>query len=128
MNNCRINEISIKLVIQIIFSIVRVSEHFSKMLVLSGVFNTSILDATNYANQDYACQLHTYNCLHYALNSNRQPIKKRLMFLPGYGPIAIADWSIIVQCHLLVTWVLAYIGAVVEMGVLSTLKRLLMES
>jgi hypothetical protein len=26
------------------------------------------------------------------------------------------------------TWVLVYIGAVVEMGVLSTLKRLLMES
>jgi hypothetical protein len=25
-----------------------------------------------------------------------------LMFLPGYGPKAIADWSIIVQCHLLV--------------------------
>jgi hypothetical protein len=25
--------------------------------------------------------------------SNRQPIKKHL-FLPGYGPIAIADWSI----------------------------------
>jgi hypothetical protein len=24
------------------------------------------------------------------------------MFLPGYGLIAIADWSIIVQCHLLV--------------------------
>jgi hypothetical protein len=39
--------------IQTIISIVRVSEHFSKMLVLSGVFNTRILDATNYANQDY---------------------------------------------------------------------------
>jgi hypothetical protein len=39
--------------IQIIISIVRVSEQFSKMLVLSGVFNTRILDATNYANQDY---------------------------------------------------------------------------
>jgi hypothetical protein len=39
--------------IQIIISIVRVSEHFSKMLVLSGAFNTRILDATNYANQDY---------------------------------------------------------------------------
>jgi hypothetical protein len=43
------------------------------------------------------------------------------MFLPGYGPIAIADWSIIVQCHILGF-------SVVEMGVLSTLKRLLMES
>jgi hypothetical protein len=41
--------------IQIIISIVRVSEHFSKMLVLtlSVVFSTRILDATNYANQDY---------------------------------------------------------------------------
>jgi hypothetical protein len=39
--------------IQIIISIVRVSEHFSKMLVFSGVINTRILDATNYANQDY---------------------------------------------------------------------------
>jgi hypothetical protein len=39
--------------IQIVISIVRVSEHFSKILVLSGVFNTRILDATNYANQDY---------------------------------------------------------------------------
>jgi hypothetical protein len=34
-------------------SIVRVSEHFSKMLVLSGVFNTIIVDTTNYANQYY---------------------------------------------------------------------------
>jgi hypothetical protein len=39
--------------IQIIISIVRVSEHLSKMLVLSGVFTTRILDATNYVNQDY---------------------------------------------------------------------------
>jgi hypothetical protein len=46
------------------------------------------------------------------------------MFLPGYGPMAIADWSIIMQCHAFIgqTWVLASIGAVVEMGVLSTLK------
>jgi hypothetical protein len=39
--------------IQIIFSILRVSEHFSKMLVVSGVFNTIILDTMNYVNQDY---------------------------------------------------------------------------
>jgi hypothetical protein len=44
------------------------------------------------------------------------------MFLPGS---VIADWSIIVQGQ---TWVLASIGAVVEMGVLSTLERLPMES
>jgi hypothetical protein len=49
----------------------------------------------------YACQVHTYICLHYAL-SNRQPIKKRIMYLPGYGPVAIADWPIIVHCHQLV--------------------------
>jgi hypothetical protein len=73
------------------------------MLVLSGVFNTRILDTMNYANQDYARQLYAHSCLLYAL-SNRQPIKKRLMFLPRYGPIAIADWSIIVQCHLLVKY------------------------
>jgi hypothetical protein len=34
-------------------SIVRVSEHFSKILVLSGVFNTRIFDTMNYTNQDY---------------------------------------------------------------------------
>jgi hypothetical protein len=45
--------------IQIIISIIRVSEHFSKiehfskMLVLNGVFNTRMFDATNYVNQDY---------------------------------------------------------------------------
>jgi hypothetical protein len=59
----------------------------------------------NYSNQDYVNVNYTliviYSMLLYAL-SNRQPIKKRLMFLPGYVPIAIADWSIIVQCHLLV--------------------------
>jgi hypothetical protein len=41
--------------IPITISIVRVSEHFSKMLVLSGVFNTRILDATNNANQENIC-------------------------------------------------------------------------
>jgi hypothetical protein len=41
------------------------------------------------------------------------------MFLPGYGPMAIVDWSIIVQMpYIGQTWVLASIGAVVEMGVL----------
>jgi hypothetical protein len=51
------------------------------------------------------------------------------MFLPGYGPIAITDWSIIVQMPSIgQTWVLASIGAVVEMGILSSLKQLPMES
>jgi hypothetical protein len=66
-------------------------------------FNTRILVATKDLREPrlYACQLYTYGCLHHIL-SNLQPIKKRLMFLPGYGPIVIADWSIIVHCHLLV--------------------------
>jgi hypothetical protein len=50
--------------------------------------------------------------LHYALSNGQ----------PEYGPIAIADWSIIVQWNAIYnigeTWVLASIGAVVEMGVL----------
>jgi hypothetical protein len=46
--------------IQIIISIVRVSEHFSKIVGLSGVFNTRILNATNYANQDYM-QVNTHS-------------------------------------------------------------------
>jgi hypothetical protein len=71
------------------------------MLVLSGVFNTTILDTMNYTKQDYVHANNTLSYLLYAL-SNRQPIKKRIMFLPGYCPIVIADWSIIVQCHLLV--------------------------
>jgi hypothetical protein len=50
------------------------------MLVLSGVFNTRILVATNY----------TYICLHYAL-------------MPWIWPnCELAEWSIIVHCHLLV--------------------------
>jgi hypothetical protein len=39
------------------------------------------------------------------------------MFLPGYGPMAIADWSIIVGCAMPSigqTWVLASIDAVVD--------------
>jgi hypothetical protein len=50
------------------------------------------------------------------------------MFLPRYGPMTIADWSIIVQCHLLVKLGFSICWSVVEMGILSTLKRLLMES
>jgi hypothetical protein len=76
-----INDISIKINPHTIkplkfrlISIVWVSEHFSKMLVLSGVFNTRTLGATNYANQDYVhVNLHTYIYLHY---TNQQPIKK----------------------------------------------------
>jgi hypothetical protein len=81
----------------------------------------AVIGAALYSARLYACQLYTYSCLLYAL-SNRQPIKKCLMFLPGYGPNHCAMPSIGQ------TWVLASIGAVVEMGILSTLKRLLMES
>jgi hypothetical protein len=88
------------------------------MLVLSGVFNTRILVGTNYANQDYMRVNYTL-----CPNSNLQPIKK-ISHLPRYGPIAIADWSILGQ-----TWVLASNDAVFEMGdVIRTLKRLLLES
>jgi hypothetical protein len=71
------------------------------MLVLSGVFNTRILDATNYANQDYMRVNYTLTVVYTVLLVTGSQ-SKNLMFLPGYGPIAIADWSIIVQCHLLV--------------------------
>jgi hypothetical protein len=72
------------------------------MLVLSGVFNTTTLDAPNYVNQDYICVNYTLIVVYSMLLVTGSQSKKRLMFLPGYGPIAIADWSIIVQCHLLV--------------------------
>jgi hypothetical protein len=51
------------------------------------------------------------------------------MFLPRYGQSLCLD--MVNHCAMLSigqTWVLASIGAVVEMGILSTLKRLLMES
>jgi hypothetical protein len=54
---------------------------------------------------------------------NRQPIKKRL-FLPGYG--TNSDRRLVNHCAMPSigqTWVLASIGAVVEMGELSTLKQ-----
>jgi hypothetical protein len=70
------------------------------MLVLSGVFNTRILDATNYANQDYMRVNYTLTVVYTMRLVTGSQSKKPLMFLPGYGPIAIADWSIIVQCHL----------------------------
>jgi hypothetical protein len=100
MNNCRINEISIKLKLNKIIEIrivitVRVSEHFSKMLVLSGVFNTRILDATNYANQDsmrvnYAL-IFVYTMLLLVTGSQSKNISCFCL------DMAIADWSIIVQ-------------------------------
>jgi hypothetical protein len=61
-----------------------------------------ILDATNYANQDYMCVNYTLIVVYTMLLVTGSQSKKHLTFLSGYGPIAIADWSIIVQCHLLV--------------------------
>jgi hypothetical protein len=67
------------------------------MLILSGVFNTINLDATNYANQDYMRVNYALIVVYTMLLVTGSQSKKRLMFLPGYGPIAIADWSIIGQ-------------------------------
>jgi hypothetical protein len=58
------------------------------MLVLSGVFNTRILVATNYTNQDYM-RVNDTLIVFYTIpsNSNLQPIKKRLRFLPTSFPV-----------------------------------------
>jgi hypothetical protein len=73
------------------------------MLVLSGVFNTIILDTMNYANQYYMHVNYTLIFVYSMLVVTGSQSKNRFMFLAGYGPIAIADdWSIIVQGHLLV--------------------------
>jgi hypothetical protein len=64
------------------------------MLVLSGVFTTRILGATNYANQDNRhVNYIIYICLHDAL-SNRQPIKKWLTISPRFTRMASADWPL----------------------------------
>jgi hypothetical protein len=57
----------------------------------------------NYANQDYMCVNYNYTLIvvfTMLLVTGSQ--SKNVSCFPGYGPIAIADWSIIVQCHLLV--------------------------
>jgi hypothetical protein len=135
MNNSRINEISIKLIynkiieIRIIISIVRVIEHDSKMLVLSGIFNTRSLDATNYANQDYMRVNYTLIVVYTMLLVTSSQSKNVSCFC-----LDMAQWrSLIGQSLCNVpsigqTWVLASIGTVVEMGVLSTFKRLHIES
>jgi hypothetical protein len=83
-----------------IISIVWVSKHFSKMLVLSGVFNTIILVATNYANQDYMrVNVYTYSCYTTCIPLVTCSQSKKSCFCL-IAPIA--DWSIHVYCHLLV--------------------------
>jgi hypothetical protein len=85
-----------------IISIVRVSEHFSKMLVLSGVFNTRILDTTNNANQDYMYVNYALIVVYSMLLVTGSQSKNVSCFCLDMAQLAIADWSIIVQCHLLV--------------------------
>jgi hypothetical protein len=63
-------------------------------------FNTRILVATNYVNQDYIRVNYTLIVVHTIPLVTCSQSKN--LFLPGYGPIVIADWSILVQCHLLV--------------------------
>jgi hypothetical protein len=60
------------------------------MLVLSGVFNTRILVATNYANKDY---MRVNYILIFVYTINLQPIKKRLMFLPRQSLCTAINWS-----------------------------------
>jgi hypothetical protein len=72
-----------------------VSEHFV-MLVLSGVFNTRILDATNYANRDYMHVNYTLKVVYTMLLVTGSQSKNVSCFCIGNGPIAIADWLIIV--------------------------------
>jgi hypothetical protein len=113
-------------IIEIQISIVKVSEHFSKMLALSGVFNTRILDATNYANQDYMRVNYTLIVVYTMLLVTGSKSKTSHVFAWIWPN---SDRWFVNHCALPSigqTWVLASIGAVVEMGVLSTLKRLLM--
>jgi hypothetical protein len=85
------------------------------MLVLSGVCNTRILDSMNYTNQVYVHANYTLMFIYSMLlvtGSQSKNVSVNHCAMPSIGQ----------------TWVLASIGAVVEMGILSTLKRMLMES
>jgi hypothetical protein len=79
--------------VQIIIGTVIVSEHLGKISVLSRVFNTRILDVTNYANQDYMHVNYTVFAWIWP-NSDRGLVNH--CALPSIGQ----------------TWVLAQIGAV----------------
>jgi hypothetical protein len=64
------------------------------------IFNTRILDTTmNYTNQDY---VHVNYTLIVSMLLVTGSQSKNMSCFCMDGPIAIADWSIIVQCHLLV--------------------------
>jgi hypothetical protein len=74
------------------------------MLVLSGVFNTRILDATNYANQDYMRVNYTlivvYTMLLVTGSQSKNVSLVNHCAMPSIGQ----------------TWLLASIDAVVEMA------------
>jgi hypothetical protein len=99
------------------------------ILVLSGVFNTTILDAPNYVNQNYIRVNYTLIVAYSMLLATGSQSKNVSCFcldmaqyrsLNGQSLCNAIYWSNMGT-------VLASIGAVVEMGVLSTgtLKRLL---
>jgi hypothetical protein len=58
----------------------------NQMGSLNTLFNTRILDATNYANQDYMSVNYTLIVVYTMLLVTASHIKKRLMLLPVYGP------------------------------------------
>jgi hypothetical protein len=57
---------------------------------------------TTRTNQDYMCVNYTLIVVYTMLLVTGSQSRNVSCFLPGYGPIAIADWSSILQCHLLV--------------------------
>jgi hypothetical protein len=91
------------------------------MLVLSGVFNTRILDTMNYTNQDYAHVNYTLIVIYSMLLVTGNQSKNVSCFCLDMAQIAIAS-NHCAMPSIGQTWVLASIGAVVEMGILSTLK------
>jgi hypothetical protein len=68
------------------------------MLVLSGIFNTIILDATTYANQDNRRVNYTLIVVYTMLLVTGSQ-SKNVSCVCLDGPISISDWSIIVHCH-----------------------------
>jgi hypothetical protein len=99
------------------------------MLVFRGVFNTIILDATNYVNQDYMRVNYTFILVYTMLLVTGSHSKNTSHVFAWIWPNS-ERWLVnhFAMPSIAQTWVLASIGAVVEKGVLSTLKRLLMES
>jgi hypothetical protein len=98
------------------------------MLVLSGVFNTRIVDAMNYTNQDHVHINYTLIVI-YSMFLVTGSQSKNVSCFPCIWPNS--DCGLVNHCAMPSigqTWVLASIGAVVEFGILSTLKRQHMES